>query len=98
MAKLIALSIDVKKLDKSKLVEGAKGTYANLTVSVNDEEDQYGNNVSIWEGQTKEEREAKAPRNFLGNGKVIWDGDSGSKPNAPAPKSNEVEPKDDLPF
>ena len=95
MAKLIALSIDVTKLDKSKLVKGAKGTYANVTVSVNDEVDQYGNNVSVWEGQTKEEREAKTSRNFLGNGKVVWEGDGGSKPSAPTPK-DKVE--DDLPF
>ena len=95
MAKLIALSIDVTKFDKSKLVKGAKGTYANVTVSVNDEVDQYGNNVSVWEGQTKEEREAKTSRNFLGNGKVVWEGDGGSKPSAPAPKAKE---EDDLPF
>lgn len=78
MSKLISLSIDVTKIDKSKLVSGKKGTYLNLTVELKDEADQYGNNVSAWEGQSKEEREAKANRNFLGNGKVIWE----SKPLA----------------
>jgi hypothetical protein len=96
MAKLIALSIDVTKFDKSKFVTGKKGTYANLTISVNDEEDQFGNNVSVWEGQTKEEREAKADRNFLGNGKVVWDGDGSAK--KPAPKEAPAEPENDLPF
>jgi hypothetical protein len=94
MAKLIALSIDVSKLDKSKFVKGKKGTYANITISVNDEEDQFGNNVSAWESQTKEERDEKANRNFLGNGKTVWSSDG-------APKSGErakEEEEDDLPF
>jgi hypothetical protein len=59
MGQLIAISIDVTKLDKSKLVKGKKGTYANITVSVNDEDDQFGNNTSVWESQTKEERDDK---------------------------------------
>lgn len=72
MSKLINLSINVSKIDKSRLIKGAKGTYLNLTVAVNDEKDQYDNDVSAWEGQTKEERDAKTNRNFLGNGRVVW--------------------------
>ena len=75
MAKLISVSIDVTKLDKNKFIRGKKGTYADLTISLNDQEDQYGNTVSIWQAQTKEERDAKERRNFLGNGKVIWEND-----------------------
>jgi hypothetical protein len=95
MGQLIAISIDVTKLDKSKFVKGKKGTYANLTVSVNDEDDQFGNNASTWESQTKEERDAKVDRNFLGNGKVIW---SSQSPSAPAPASKAQAVVDDLPF
>ena len=72
MAKMINLSIDVSKIDKSKLIEGKKGTYLNLTVAVNDNKDQFDNDCSAWQSQTKEEREAKTERNFLGNGKVFW--------------------------
>ena len=97
MGKLLAVSIDVTKFDKSKFVAGKKGTYANLTISVNDTEDQYGNNVSIWEGQSQEEREAKADRNFLGNGKIVWDGDSQSS-SKPAPKKAVAVVDDNLPF
>ena len=75
MAKLISVSIDVTKLDKNKFIQGKKGLYADLTISLNDQEDQYGNTVSIWQAQTKEERDAKERRNFLGNGKVIWEND-----------------------
>ena len=47
MAKLISLRIDVQKIDKSKLFKGKKGTYLDLTVALNDEEDDYGNNGGI---------------------------------------------------
>ena len=45
----------------------------NITISLNDTPDQYGNNASIWISQTKEERDAKATKVYLGNGKVIYD-------------------------
>ena len=48
------------------------GSWKNYTISVNDTTDQYGNNVSIYESQTKEEREAKAKKVYLTNGKVVW--------------------------
>ena len=69
MAKLISLSIDVTKLDKSRFYQGKKGTYANLDVWIEDEADQYGNDAGVSESQTKEAREAKAKRNYVGNGK-----------------------------
>ena len=74
MAELLGISIDIKKVDMSRVFVGAKGEYLKLTVSVNDTEDQFGNNVSVWQEQTKEERDAKAQRNFLGNGKILWSG------------------------
>lgn len=83
MAKLLSLSIDVTKIDKSRLYKGQKGTYLKLTVGINDEPDQFGNNVSSWEEQTKEERDAKAQRNFLGNGKVLFSDDHKEKAAAP---------------
>ena len=62
-------SIDLTKVDKARLV---KGKYLNMTVSVNDELDKYDNNISTWMAQSKEERESKVARNFLGNGRVLW--------------------------
>ena len=72
MSAIINASIRVDKLPKEKFVKGRDGAvYYNLTISVNDET-RYGNNVAIMDSQTKEEREAKAQRNYLGNGKVVW--------------------------
>jgi len=43
-----------------------------LTVRVNDEVSQFGDNVSVYDPQTAEQRQAKSPRNYVGNGKVTW--------------------------
>lgn len=65
------MSLDVTKLPKEKFVKGKKGVYYNFTIAINDET-KYGNNVSMFDSQTQEERDAKAQRNYLGNGKVVW--------------------------
>ena len=65
------MSLDVTKLPKEKFVKGKKGVYYNFTIAINDET-KYGNNVSMFDAQTQEERDAKAQRNYLGNGKVVW--------------------------
>jgi hypothetical protein len=69
MSSIISASIDVEKIDKTKLVNGR---YLNFSVIVNDVNDKFGKNVSIQLGQSKEERDAKSPKVFLGNGKVVW--------------------------
>jgi len=72
MSRLISASIDVTKVEKAKLYKGKKGTYLNVDIWVNDEEDQYGNTVSINQSLTAEEREAKAKKNYIGNGKKVY--------------------------
>lgn len=73
MASIITVSIDLNKIDESRATPHKNGArYYNMTVVVNDEPDKYGNHASVTEGQTKEERDAKKDRKFLGNGKVIW--------------------------
>jgi hypothetical protein len=57
------LNIGIKQQD---------GSYKNYTLSLNDETNGYGQNVSIWESQTKDQQAAKEQRNFVGNGKVVW--------------------------
>ena len=57
------LNIGIKQQD---------GSYKNYTLSLNDETNGYGQNVSVWESQTKEQQAAKEQRNFVGNGKVVW--------------------------
>jgi len=73
MGSLIKGSINLSKLPKDKLIKGKNGaTYYDFTVSVNDETGQYGDNCSMFDSQSKEERDAKAERNYVGNARVVW--------------------------
>lgn len=95
MAKIISASIDLSKIDKNRIHPGKTGAkYYNIQVIINDEKDDYGNDCSIIENQTKEEREAKAKKKYLGNGKTIWES------NKPKEKDldDNSENGDDLPF
>lgn len=50
--------------------KGEKGI--DLTLSINDEANQYGQNISAYVSQTKEQREAKKDKFYIGNGKTFW--------------------------
>lgn len=102
MSTLISLSIDVTKVTKENL---GKGKYLNLTIAINDETNKYGQNVSCYEEQSKEAREAKQAKNYVGNGKVVWTEGlvsvaekTESKESKPAKKAVKKEAADDLPF
>lgn len=69
MASTLVVSIDLTKIDKTKI---AKDKYLNLAISVNDETNQYGQNVSVYHSQSKEERQNKVGKIYLGNGKCVW--------------------------
>ena len=74
MSAIIGLSVtkeQIAAIPDSKCHKGKNGHYVNLSVFINDEV-KFGNNVSLQLGQTQEEREAKAPRTFLGDGKVVF--------------------------
>ena len=107
MASIIATSIDLTKIPKDKIIEGKKGKYLPITITLNDELDQFGNQGPVVVQQTKEERDAKTEKTYLGNVKVVWtNGDN----VAVAPKEGQAAPQaqaapaaaaaqvDDLPF
>lgn len=72
MSAIINFSVDLSKLESLPIFEGKDGArYVNLTASVNNES-KFGNNVSFMASQTKEQREAKESRFYVGNGKVVW--------------------------
>jgi len=71
----ISIKIDVKKIDKSRLFEGQKGTYLDLTTFVDtDNPGQYGDHGIISQSQSKEERESGQQMPILGNCKVFFKG------------------------
>lgn len=105
------------KLDKLKeLVRNLELTNekgVSVALSINDEINAYNQNISAYVAQTKEQRDAKVQKNYVGNGSVIWtDGTitvvpkKDSQPPSPqaqqsvqsfAPPVAEGD-KDDLPF
>jgi len=102
MSAIINASIDLSKVDKSKIFEKDGKKWLNISISVNDET-MYGNNVGISISQSKEERDAKTQKTFIGNGKVVWN--SGvivnavkeeQHPQALAPDPMTKEEEDDL--
>ena len=102
MASIIKTSINLNNIPKDKIFVGKKGKYLPITITLNDELDQFGNPGPVVVEQTKEERDAKAAKTYLGNVKVVWtNGDNvdvapRDNQSAPAPAPAAAEP--DLPF
>ena len=106
MAGIIQASINLSNIPKDKIVDGKKGKYLPITITVNDEFDNFGNQGPITVAQSKEEREGKVDKVYLGNVQVVWTNgenvpaaprDGGPAPvqqAAPAPAVAD----DDLPF
>ena len=101
MASIIKTSINLNSIPKDKIFVGQKGKYLPITITLNDELDQFGNQGPVVVEQTKEERDAKAPKTYLGNVKVVWSNgtnvDPAPRTDMPAP-APAAAPADDLPF
>ena len=89
----INVSIDVTKIDKSKLFAGKKGTYLDMTVFVDDTADQYGNNGMVTQKAEKGEKGA-----ILGNCKIFWRDDNPAQQHQATGQIAEVPVFDDIPF
>ena len=103
MASIIKTSINLNEIPKDKIMVGKNGKYLPITITINDEVDQFGNQGPVVVAQTKEERDAKSPKVYLGNVQVVWTNgdnvdaaprsDQPTQAAAPAPAV-----ADDLPF
>ena len=102
MAGIITGSINLSNIPKDKIIVGKKGKYLPITITLNDEVDQFGNQGPVIVDQTKEEREAKVAKTYLGNVKVVWtNGDNvNAAPRTDQPQAQPAkqEVEDDLPF
>lgn len=102
MSSLISIKLNLSKIDKSKIIKGEKGQYLNLTVAIDDQTNEYGQNAAVWHEQSKEEREAKTERSYLGNGRVVYtDGliqEAAERKEVKKPTSKKKQQVDDLPF
>ena len=103
MASIIATSINLNAIPKDKIIVGKKGKYLPITITLNDELDQFGNQGPVSVQQSKEERDAKTAKTYLGNVKVVWTNgtnvDTAPRPDTQgAPAPNLQAQDDDLPF
>ena len=69
----------ILKTLNAKQGKGAEGV--KLTISLSDQTNNFGQNVSAYVAQTKEQRDAKTPLFYVGNGKTFW-----SKGETPVPQ------------
>jgi hypothetical protein len=106
MAGIIKTSINLTNIPKDKIIEGKKGKYLPITITVNDEVDQFGNQGPVIVSQTKEERDAKTEKTYLGNAQVVWTNGEfpsppprdGQTPQAASAQAQSIAPDNDLPF
>lgn len=87
-----------------KVVTKKEEKGVEITISINEEANQYGQNLSAYVAQTKEQREAKKDKFYVGNGKVFWTDGKIELPKKKEevreakPMNTAEEDKDDLPF
>jgi hypothetical protein len=73
MASLNSIYIKLETLEtlvKGLKQKGEKGI--SIDLSINDTVNDYGQNISAYVSQTKEQRDAKKDRYYVGNGKTFW--------------------------
>lgn len=71
-------------------------TYLKVCVASRREPDKNGNQYTVYLNQTKEQREGKAEKKYVGSGKEITAGSGNTK--SPAPASDNYVHSGDLPF
>ena len=105
MAGIVKANINLDAIPKEKIYKGKKGRYLPISITINDEPDQFGNQGPVCVDQSKEEREAKAEKTYLGNVKVVWTNGTNvevaprdAQPQAAAAPQPAAQVEDDLPF
>lgn len=96
MSDMIAVKINVTRIDKSAIFEGKSGKYVDMLLMENkDGTDQYGNEGFVTQGISKERREAGEKGPIIGN----WRRLKTAKAQAPKANAESYEaPSDDVPF
>ena len=61
MASIIATSIDLTKIPKDKIINGKKGKYLPITITLNDELDQFGNCLLYTSPSPRDVEESRMP-------------------------------------
>ena len=86
--------LNIKKED-IKITQHKNGnSYATIVVEKKKDVDKYGNDHTVYNGQTAEQRAEKAKKEYCGNGKeYVWEAKKEFAQN-----KQELEDAEDLPF
>ncbi len=76
---MIAVKIDVTKIDKSHLFEGKNGAKYLDIILIETPDNRFGNDYMVAQSVSKEARESGAKGAILGNGKVVGKGKRAAK-------------------
>ena len=93
------LNLCLSDIDKTKIFTAKNGKkYLSVVVTDRKEVDQFGNDLVVYVSQSKDERDSKSPKNYIGNGKTYGEKPTTAQPQEaqqPQPQEQETE---DLPF
>lgn len=98
---MISLSICLSDLPKEKIQTANNGKkYINLVVDKRKEAGKYGETHTLYVSQSKEEREAKEDKKYVGSGKeYVYNGQQNNDSKAPKHQEQGQEQSNDgLPF
>lgn len=98
---MIVISICLSDIPQEARRKANNGkVYANFCIDERKEPDRYDNTHTVWIQQTKEEREAKTPKVYVGNGKEYKFDNQQNKPSQQyqPPIQNDDNDDDSLPF
>ena len=103
MSALLSGYITLEKLEEIVKVTKSKGEKGfKFSASISEQSNQFGQNVSFFAEQSKEQRDAKQPKYYFGNGKVFWtDGIikvADKQEQAQTPSTPSASEPSDLPF
>ena len=98
---MITLSICLSDLPKEKIQTATNGKkYINLVVDKRKEAGKYGETHTLYVSQSKEEREAKNDKKYVGSGKeYVYNGQQNNSSKASEHQAQEQQQSNDgLPF
>ena len=92
---MIVLNVCLSDIPADKRFKGKDGKiYTNIIATELKAPDKFDNTHTVYMSQSKEEREAKADKQYIGRGKeVVYGGSKPAQQEAPAKEGNP-----DLPF
>lgn len=91
---MVVIDIALSDIPESARKTGKNGkVYTQIVIDEKKEVDAYGNSHAVYMNQSKEEREAKTPKVYIGNGKQFKFNSGANNTQQP-----EKKPSNNLPF